>query len=192
MSSFLNLLLFPPHVHKPEFVVGFLFFFLSCYWGLLLIFPYFLIFLPKLGCSYEHLSQQVAPLPVHVLAKKKKKKKILGHAGGRGLPWVWSLAWVVGVDRKQWGGGCWLRWVGLGDGCWLRRWSNYRGYNGREREKLWIHGPWGPATVINSELELQFELGSEFKYTPSYVFELGIGFILNLSYFFRMNSNLVY
>ena len=44
---------------------------------------------------------------VHVLAKKKKK--ILGHAGGHGLPWVWSLAWVVGVDQYQWGGGCWLR-----------------------------------------------------------------------------------
>ena len=42
---------------------------------------------------------------------------LLGHEGGRGLPRVWSLAWISG---------CWLRWVGLGccgrgiDGCWLR------------------------------------------------------------------------
>ena len=42
-SIFLNLLLFPTHVHvhEPEFAVEFLFFFLRCHWGLLLIFAEF-------------------------------------------------------------------------------------------------------------------------------------------------------
>jgi hypothetical protein len=61
----------------------------------------------KSGCSWVSLfllnfsskvKVLVAPPLVHILAKKKRKK-ILGHASGRGLLWVWSRAWVVGVDQ---------------------------------------------------------------------------------------------